>query len=70
MLSTGERLSSAILARYFKGSLLIDAREIIKTDENYGSAIVDFDATNSLIRKRILRKNKLFLVPGFIASTA
>ncbi|MFZ0281262.1 MAG: bifunctional aspartate kinase/homoserine dehydrogenase I [Bacteroidales bacterium] len=69
VLSTGERLSSAILARYFTGSQLIDAREIIKTDENYGSAIVDFDATNSLIRKRILRKNKLILVPGFIAST-
>ncbi len=68
VLSTGERLSSAILARFFAG-LLIDAREIIKTDDSYNNALVDFDLTNSLIRKKILRKNKLIIVPGFIAST-
>ncbi len=70
VLSAGERLSSAILAGYFSNSLLVDAREIIKTDENYGNATVDFEVTNSLIRKEILRKKKLIVVPGFIASTA
>lgn len=69
-LSTGERLSSVIISAFFKNSLLIDAREIIKTDNNYGNANVDFTLTNSLIRKRILKRNKLIIVPGFISSTS
>ena len=68
-LSIGERVSSAIISAYFENSLLIDAREIIKTDNNYGNANVDFTLTNSLIRKKILKKNKLIIVPGFISST-
>ncbi len=69
-LSTGERVSSVIISAFFKNSLLIDAREIIKTDNNYGNANVDFTLTNFLIRKKILKKNKLIIVPGFISSTA
>ena len=69
VLSTGERISSVILAGFFKTSHLIDARELIKTDNNYGNAIVDFKLTIPLIRKKIMNKKKLFLVPGFIAST-
>ena len=68
-LSTGERVSSVIISAFFENSLLIDAREIIKTDNNYGNANVDFTLTNSLIRKKILKKNKLIIVPGFISST-
>jgi aspartokinase/homoserine dehydrogenase 1 len=68
-LSTGERVSSVIISAFFENSLLIDAREIIKTDNNYGNANVDFTLTNSLIRKKILRRNKLIIVPGFISST-
>ena len=69
-LSTGERLSSAIISAFFENSLLIDAREIVKTDNNYGNANVDFALTNPLIRKRILKKNKLIIVSGFISSTS
>lgn len=69
VLSTGERLSSAIISAFLEESLLIDAREFIKTDDNYGNASVDFNLTNSLIRKRILKKKKLIVVPGFISST-
>jgi aspartokinase/homoserine dehydrogenase 1 len=69
VLSMGERLSSGILASFFNDAVLIDARGVIKTDDNFGHATVDFEITNSLIRKRILRKNRLFLMPGFIAST-
>jgi aspartokinase/homoserine dehydrogenase 1 len=69
-LSTGERVSSVIISAFLKNSLLIDAREIIKTDNNYGNANVDFTLTNFLIRKKILKKNKLIIVPGFISSTA
>ena len=68
VLSMGERLSSGILASFLNDAVLIDAREVIKTDDNFGHATVDFKITNSLIRKRILRKNRLLLMPGFIAS--
>ncbi len=68
-LSTGERVSSTIISSFIENSLLIDAREIIKTDNNYGNANVDFALTNSLIRKKILKKKKLIIVPGFISST-
>jgi aspartokinase/homoserine dehydrogenase 1 len=68
-LSTGERVSSVIISAFFENSLLIDARKIIKTDNNYGNANVDFTLTNSLIRKKILKKNILIIMPGFISST-
>lgn len=69
VLSAGERMSSLIISAFFENSLLIDAREMIKTDDNYGNANVDFDLTNTLIRKKILKKKKLIIVPGFISST-
>jgi len=69
VLSSGERMSSLIISAFFENSLLIDAREMIKTDDNYGNANVDFDLTNSLIRKKILKKKKLIIVPGFISTT-
>ncbi len=69
VLSSGERLSSLIISSYFDNTLLVDAREIIKTDDNYGNANVDFTVTNSLIRKNILKKKRLIVVPGFISST-
>jgi aspartokinase/homoserine dehydrogenase 1 len=69
VLSAGERMSSVIISAFFENSLLIDAREMIKTDDNYANANVDFDLTNTLIRKKILKKKKLIIVPGFISST-
>ena len=53
ILSSGERLSSLIISSYFDNPFLVDSREIIKTDDNYGNANVDFTVTNSLIRKTI-----------------
>jgi aspartokinase/homoserine dehydrogenase 1 len=69
VLSTGERLSSVIISAFFENSLLVDAREMIKTDDNYGYANVDFELTNALVRKNILKKKKMIIVPGFISST-
>ena len=69
ILSAGERLSSAILSACIEGSLLVDAREVIKTDDNFGNANVDFKLSDSLIRKKIQRKNRIIIIPGFIAST-
>jgi bifunctional aspartokinase / homoserine dehydrogenase 1 len=69
VLSTGERLSSVIVSACLNDCLLLDARDLIKTDDNYGNANVDFKLTNSLIRRKISGKNRLILVPGFIASS-
>ncbi len=69
ILSTGERLSSIIISAYFEKSIHIDAREIIKTDNNYGNANVDFDLTDSLIKKKLNRLKGIVIVPGFIAGT-
>lgn len=69
VLSAGERLSSLIISGYFKDSTLIDARDIIKTDQNYGNANVNFELTNTLIRKTIKKLSGLIVVPGFIAGT-
>ncbi|MDX9948270.1 MAG: bifunctional aspartate kinase/homoserine dehydrogenase I [Bacteroidales bacterium] len=68
-LSAGERASSAIISAFLENSILLDSREIIRTDNNFGNANVDFTVTNPLIRKKILRKNKVIIVPGFIAAT-
>lgn len=69
ILSTGERLSSQILSRFFNNCQLIDAREIIKTDDNYGSAGVNYEISFPLIKKRLSGIKKLILVPGFISSS-
>lgn len=70
ILSAGERMSAMIISKTFDNCLLIDSREIIKTDENYGNASVDFEKTNKLIRNALLKRNNLLIVPGFIASTS
>lgn len=69
VLGSGERMSSLIISGFIEGSILTDARELIRTDENYGNANVDFEITDELIRKKLHKKNSLFIVPGFIAST-
>ncbi len=68
-LSTGERVSSLIISAFLEHSILIDPKEMICTDNEFGNANVDFVITNPRIRKKILRKNKLIIVPGFIAGT-
>lgn len=69
VLSIGERVSSYIISRYFNRGLLLDAREFIKTDDNFGNAVVDFEITGSLIKQKFITYEKLITVPGFIGST-
>jgi aspartokinase/homoserine dehydrogenase 1 len=76
--SFGERLSATIIAPYIARSHpaeFIDSREIIKTDDRFTHAAVQFEKTNPLIRARI---NAVFksrgaatipIVTGFIGST-
>ncbi|MEP6747908.1 MAG: bifunctional aspartate kinase/homoserine dehydrogenase I [Bacteroidota bacterium] len=75
MMSYGELLSSQIIAARFKtdgaDSAWKDARELIVTNADYGNAPVDFAATNQKIGTYFTgAKQKIFIVPGFIASSA
>jgi aspartokinase/homoserine dehydrogenase 1 len=73
LLSYGELLSSQMIAATFSakgiGCRWVNAKEIIKTNSDFGKALVDFKETNNNI-KNFLQKNadKLLIVPGFVAS--
>ena len=67
-LSTGEILSSLIFGSLIDDCQLIDARNFIKTDSNFGFATVNFDKTDKLISKGLAGNRKHIIVPGFIAS--
>jgi aspartate kinase len=76
ILAYGELLSSAVLtdALSERGiqARLVDARELIKTDDRYGSASPLFELTNRKIRESILPLVESGVVPviqGFIGSS-
>ncbi len=65
----GELLSSCILSKYLKKNgfehILIDARDIIRTNSDYQNASVDWSFTDSSIKQKI--KNKNYITQGFIS---
>ncbi len=71
VMSFGERLSSYIIAEAFMNLNIacefLDARKIVRTDNNFGHAKVDFEITNKLIREHFKFHNELQIVTGFIA---
>jgi aspartokinase/homoserine dehydrogenase 1 len=69
IVSYGERLSSFILSHVIEGVTLYDSRQFIKTIKQFNKHIVDFEATNQLIRQTLDPLPKVALVPGFIASS-
>ncbi len=73
LVSYGELMSSQIIAAAFKAQAenvaWKDAREIIKTNSNFGNAQVNFAATNQLINDFVGSSiADLILLPGFVAS--
>ncbi len=72
VMSFGEQLSSCIIGEAIKSRgiqcVFVDARDIIKTDNNFGSANVDLEKSYKLVLNR-LRENSLSIMGGFIAST-
>lgn len=70
----GEVLSANIIAHYFKsqkmGASFLDARTVIRTDENFGSARVDFNVTNRNIREYFKKSKSVEVITGFVSSTA
>ena len=73
IMSFGERLSAFIVANALKESGInaeyLDAREVIKTDKNFGSAKVNYELTNAAIKKHVGDALKVFVATGFISST-
>ena len=74
--SFGEILSclqlAAILSDHEMTAEFVDARTVIRTDNHFGEAAVDFSATNENIRRMLLpliKKNIVPVVTGFIGST-
>jgi bifunctional aspartokinase / homoserine dehydrogenase 1 len=69
ILSYGEIMSAYIISNIIDNGEVIDAKAIIKTDDHYGNAKVNFPLTNRLIRAQFNRYKKTGIVPGFIASS-
>ncbi len=69
ILSFGERLSALIISHTLIDAVFVDSREIIKTDDTYGKAMVMFKETNELIQDKFADIDKTAIVSGFISST-
>ena len=73
MLAFGELLSAMLVAACLRNQGLeawdVDAREILRTDERFGSARVDRNASRDLVRDKLPGDNGIPVVTGFIAST-
>lgn len=72
--SFGELLSTVLLSFRIRErgyeSIWIDSRELVKTDDNYSCATVDFAKTNELIADAIHpKKGLVYVAQGFIGST-
>ena len=75
IVSIGEIISSRILSAYLNSAgihnKLVDARSIIKTDNTYRDAKVDWEKTVELVRDSMnFHKERVYITQGFIGSTA
>jgi aspartokinase/homoserine dehydrogenase 1 len=74
ILGFGELLSSCIIAEVFRTNaqscICKDSRELIKTDNKFGKATVNFAMTNQLIRDYFEHSSEqVTVLPGFIATS-
>ncbi len=73
IMSFGERLSAYIIAEAMKDAGIpaeyLDARKVIRTDNQFGYAKVDFDVTNKLISEHFKFHDALQIITGFIATS-
>ncbi len=74
IMSFGERLSAFILSEALNSSstesCFVDARWLIHSNRNFGSAQVDFEQTNLKICHYFATKRPLAIISGFIAASA
>jgi aspartokinase/homoserine dehydrogenase 1 len=73
VMSFGERLSAYIITEAVRDRKLdaefLDTRQLIKTDDSFGSAKVLFDTTNQNIRTYFKNHKELQIITGYISST-
>ena len=73
VLSFGERLSTVIILDFLKSAgldtKLLDPRKLIKTDAQFGNAVVDIPLTFSNLQKEFENHARVSLCPGFLASS-
>ena len=73
VMSFGERISafviSASLADQGLDNQFVDTRKIIKTNNQFGHALVDFEQTGQNIKHLLSSEQQVFIITGFIAST-
>ena len=73
IVSIGELVSTTIVSFYLKEigveNNWLDARDVIKTDNQYQQANIDWDLTTQLINK-LVQKDKLTITQGFIGCTS
>ncbi len=71
--SFGERLSAFVLAEAMTGKGIkthfVDARDVIRTNDRFGQARVDYEITNGLIKEYFTKNEGVKIITGFIAST-
>jgi aspartokinase/homoserine dehydrogenase 1 len=74
VMSFGERLSCRLAVSYMTSqgipAVLIDARDIVRTDETFGAAAVDFEESYARIRETLGRVTGIAVIPGFIGATS
>ena len=73
IVSFGELLSTSIVSAYLKvigvDNDLLDARDVVKTDNNHQEARIDWNLTSKLIKEKV-NKDKLTITQGFIGCTS
>lgn len=73
IMSFGERLSAYIIAEAMKDQGIVaeflDARKVVRTDNNFGYARIDFEKTNELIQQHFANRTAVQIITGFIGSS-
>ena len=64
----GERLSSLIISEFIPGAKWFDSGKLIRTNSDFGKAIVNFEITNKQIRTAFESFSGIAIVPGFISN--
>ncbi|MDH4297111.1 MAG: aspartate kinase, partial [Cyclobacteriaceae bacterium] len=72
VMSFGERLSAYIISEAIKdngyAAEFLDARSVIRTDNHFGHAKVDFETTSKLIKDHFTHHPDVQIITGFVAT--
>ncbi|MCX2719937.1 bifunctional aspartate kinase/homoserine dehydrogenase I [Lentiprolixibacter aurantiacus] len=74
IVSFGELLSAYLIGQYFQAegmdAVFKDSRELIRTNNTFGKAVVEFELTNPNCQEYFAKNtNRINILPGFIASS-